>query len=1167
MEGPSSRQDCNQHEPKPIQEPCVIFKILVRFPVLCFLFALSFHLAVLATTIGLLIRGDDVFAFDFEQLPIVLNTETSHLRDLAWDSRNKYPEHLTRVIISRYMPWWPRGYAFDYVEMIYQHGDNILTPANLMLIQDIEERLYNNENYTNAFCQVKYDQTCWKPTSLLRFFDGSFKHIDRAFEDPTFSNVPRVLHKASYYNETKGDFRELVSADGVISETSAQSKVIRTRIPIGGPLTYSDGPIKEKPKYTNFLKNIFQPELEDIVETYKDKMDINYISNKLFRLDLNDQAFLDLRLAIGSQVFIFVYMLMHTESLWITFWACFSICTSFLGVNLFYRFALGYTYFGFFHLLSIFIILGIGADDVFIFYDMWRLNCTKTFPSDAHRLAATYRRATRSMLATSLTTMAAFLVSGLSPLLAVSTFGIFSGLLVLVNYISVITFFPTVVVVYSLRVLPLLCSGIDFVTGRGAKKTNDTLGQVNTGFQEISGRPALTYTPEKIMQNNLYLTETDKSNTGIGNYQLVANGHIRKRDAHMPTTDAPSGANGHISTKDAHMPKNGHIPTTDVHIPTTDAHVPTQSPVTNGRITTTNQPLTHVDDVSKSCANGACFFGNELPTGTGNSDNSPNASQNSSSHKIGHSLIMLRLTKFLKSTYYNLVTSLPAKIIVPVLFLAVFIVFLVYAIKLAPDKRQVRMFRSSHNYGRAQELRAYSFATNPRDLTTVKLVWGLQEADMSSCDFKSSKVCGGKPVFDPHFEFGSIETQAAVLRLCQRLRNLTDEQIDDLHIRRNLFTNQPEIACFMEAAQDFFWKEKYKKFFNGQSFYPENVTFDFPFTDEHMKIIVRANARIYPSLNKMNFTRPLEMALSYWLSRAWTQLASVDYYLYRGLIGEVTLNETRAFRNQRALSYNTGIKYFAVEVNTTMYVNTLGYQEGLPIYERWETLMNDLLKDLPYPLKRGFQLTGNTWHWLRIQQTLANAAIYGVAIGLSLALPILIVTTQNIIIGFVATLTIGCVTVCVIGMIPMAGWRLGVLESLNLCLVVGLSVDYVVHLAEAYHRCELGSREDRVRHMLETVGTAVLSGAITTTGASIFMLFAEIQFLLQFGVFMLTTIGFSILFSLLWFSVIMAVCGPQGRTGSLIALCRTCDPRKWTRNASLPTQEIPIAHGKFKISG
>lgn len=59
-------------------------------------------------------------------------------------------------------------------------------------------------------------------------------------------------------------------------------------------------------------------------------------------------------------------------------------------------------------------------------------------------------------------------------------------------------------------------------------------------------------------------------------------------------------------------------------------------------------------------------------------------------------------------------------------------------------------------------------------------------------------------------------------------------------------------------------------------------------------------------------------------------------------------------------------------------------------------------------------------------QTLANAAIYGVAIGLALALPILILTTQNVIIGVMATLTIGCVTVCVIGMIPMAGWRLGV---------------------------------------------------------------------------------------------------------------------------------------------
>ena len=55
-------------------------------------------------------------------------------------------------------------------------------------------------------------------------------------------------------------------------------------------------------------------------------------------------------------------------------------------------------------------------------------------------------------------------------------------------------------------------------------------------------------------------------------------------------------------------------------------------------------------------------------------------------------------------------------------------------------------------------------------------------------------------------------------------------------------------------------------------------------------------------------------------------------------------------------------------------------------------------------------------------------------------------------------LTISLITVGVIGIIPLAGWKLGILESLNLTLVVGLAVDYVVHLADGYVRSQKHNR-------------------------------------------------------------------------------------------------------------
>ena len=65
-------------------------------------------------------------------------------------------------------------------------------------------------------------------------------------------------------------------------------------------------------------------------------------------------------------------------------------------------------------------------------------------------------------------------------------------------------------------------------------------------------------------------------------------------------------------------------------------------------------------------------------------------------------------------------------------------------------------------------------------------------------------------------------------------------------------------------------------------------------------------------------------------------------------------------------------------------------------------------------------------------QTLVSSAVLGILIGLCCALPILTLATHNIVIGLLATLTICCITVCVVAVIPMAGWKLGVTLPLPL---------------------------------------------------------------------------------------------------------------------------------------
>ena len=123
-----------------------------------------------------------------------------------------------------------------------------------------------------------------------------------------------------------------------------------------------------------------------------------------------------------------------------------------------------------------------------------------------------------------------------------------------------------------------------------------------------------------------------------------------------------------------------------------------------------------------------------------------------------------------------------------------------------------------------------------------------------------------------------------------------------------------------------------------------------------------------------------------------------------------------------------------------------------------------------------------------------------------------------------------------------------------------LSVDYVVHLAEGYHMSAHTDRMLRLRDMLEEVGISVFSGACTTLGASVFMLFAQIQFLVKFGIFMFCTIGFSLIFSLGFFTTIMGLLGPSGSTGDIRVLCNRLLKRGNNKETSSPKSSRPASH-------
>ena len=102
------------------------------------------------------------------------------------------------------------------------------------------------------------------------------------------------------------------------------------------------------------------------------------------------------------------------------------------------------------HTLVIFIVLGISADNVFVFIDAWRQSArvgnNLLRDSKYKRMAYSFRRASRAIAVTSSTTAAAFFANFFSPIMPIKSFGIFAGIVVLVNYVLTIMVFPSAVI-------------------------------------------------------------------------------------------------------------------------------------------------------------------------------------------------------------------------------------------------------------------------------------------------------------------------------------------------------------------------------------------------------------------------------------------------------------------------------------------------------------------------------------------------------------------------------------------------------------------------------------------------------------------------------------------------------------------------------------------------
>ena len=75
---------------------------------------------------------------------------------------------------------------------------------------------------------------------------------------------------------------------------------------------------------------------------------------------------------------------------------------------------------------------------------------------------------------------------------------------------------------------------------------------------------------------------------------------------------------------------------------------------------------------------------------------------------------------------------------------------------------------------------------------------------------------------------------------------------------------------------------------------------------------------------------------------------------------------------------------------------------------------------------------------------------------------ILNLSTMNIIISIFSITCIALIVISVVAIMELLGWEFGVAESIAVVILIGFSVDYVVHLANHFVEAPYKERKKRI---------------------------------------------------------------------------------------------------------
>jgi len=197
-----------------------------------------------------------------------------------------------------------------------------------------------------------------------------------------------------------------------------------------------------------------------------------------------------------------------------------------------------------------------------------------------------------------------------------------------------------------------------------------------------------------------------------------------------------------------------------------------------------------------------------------------------------------------------------------------------------------------------------------------------------------------------------------------------------------------------------------------------------------------------------------------------------------------------------------------------------------PAFNSFQGYINKWKKTAPAGLK-SFAQTNGIWPWMPTEEAFVSNARNGIISSICFAFVILLIATRNVLQSVIAIVSVIMIVISVVACMHWREMQLGVSESIAIVILIGFSVDYVVHFSHAYIHSDFVSRNDKMKQSYREMGVSILSGCITTFGCGAFLFGGTFTFFYKFAFIISVTVFTSIIVAVFVFGAMCHTFGPQ----------------------------------------